>query len=135
MKVEERAVAEQCLKAAENGTMDFPAIVGALIGAGFESYEVDFRRGEAVYYLPSGDSVTLAIHHDANAIAATFDAVAIQAAIREAQTNAPGYTYVGFCEKVKRAGCASYIVSFPGRRAVYLGRTAEAHIEHFPAAD
>lgn len=135
MSRQQRAVAEQCLAGAESGAMDFPAIVGALIDAGFDSYEVDFRRGEAVYFLPDGGHVALPIHDDANEIAAAFDTVAIQAAIREAQTNAPGYSYPGFCAKVKRAGCVSYIVSFPGRRAVYLGRTAEAHVEHFPGSD
>jgi hypothetical protein len=30
------------------------------------------------------------------------------------------------------AGCAGYIVSFTGRRAVYFGRNAEIHVECFP---
>jgi hypothetical protein len=38
----------------------------------------------------------------------------------------------GFCERVVVAGCAGYIVSFSGRRALYVGRTAETHVEHFP---
>ena len=50
-----------------------------------------------------------------------------------AQTLAPGYTYKGFCAKARAAGCAGYIVSFTGRRAVYFGRTAEIHVEHFPS--
>lgn len=135
MRDEQWAVAEKCLTGAINGAMDFPAIVGALTGAGFESYEVDFRRGEAVYFLSSGESVVLPIHRDDTDIGALFDVAAVQAAVGEAQANAPGYTYAGFCAKVKRAGCVSYIVSFPGRRAVYLGRTAEAHVEHFPGGD
>ena len=35
-------------------------------------------------------------------------------------------------ERAKRAGCAGYLVSFPGRRAVYFGRTGETHVELFP---
>lgn len=31
------------------------------------------------------------------------------------------------------AGFEGYLVSLPGRRAVYFGRTAETHVEHFPA--
>jgi uncharacterized protein YbcV (DUF1398 family) len=65
-------------------------------------------------------------------IAGSFGISAVQAAIREAQQLVPGYTYAGFCAKVMAAGCAGYIVSFVGRRAVYFGRTAETHIEHFP---
>ena len=65
-------------------------------------------------------------------VAATFDAVAIQATVREAQALVPGYTYQGFCAKVTAAGCAGYMVSLLGRRAVYFGRTAETHVELFP---
>lgn len=135
MNERQRETAERCLAGATSNAMDFPAIVGALIDAGFESYEVDFRRGEAVYFLPSGESIVLPIHRDDTDIGTAFDVPAVQAAIREAQANAPGYTYAGFCAKVKRAGCVSYIISFPGHRAVYLGRTAEAHVEHFPDTD
>lgn len=56
------------------------------------------------------------------------------AAIREAQSLVPGYTYRGFCAKARAAGCAGYIVSFLGRRAVYFGRTAETLTEPFPAS-
>ena len=36
--------------------MDFPEVVGALMGAGFEGYSVDYQRGIALYYLPSGEA-------------------------------------------------------------------------------
>ena len=103
--------------------MTFPQIVGALMQEGFESYSIDFRRAKAIYYRPDGDSVELATHRLDVPVAEAFDAAAIQAAIREAQQLVPGYTYEGFCRKVMDAGCAGYIVSFSGRRAVYFGRT------------
>ena len=112
--------------------MTFPQIVGALMQEGFESYSVDLRRAKAIYYRPDGDSVELATHRFDAPVAAAFNTAAIQAAIREAQQLVPGYTYKGFCRKVMDAGCAGYIVSFSGRRAVYFGRTAETHVEHFP---
>lgn len=127
------AIAEVCMHGAESGSMDFPQIVMTLIDAGFESYCVDYRRSTATYYMSDGESVELPAPALRGPVAKTFDADAIQAAIREAQTNAPGYSYLGFCEKVRAAGCASYTVSFLGRRAVYSGRSAEAHVEHFPA--
>lgn len=65
-------------------------------------------------------------------MAQAFDAAAVQAAVKEAQTQAEGYTYKGFCDKAAQAGCAGYIVSFPGRRVLYFSRTAETHVEHFP---
>ena len=112
--------------------MTFPQIVGALMQEGFESYSIDFRRARAIYYRADGDSVELATHRIDRPVADGFNTAAIQAAISEAQQLLPGYTYEGFCRKVMDAGCAGYIVSFCARRAVYFGRTAEIHVEHFP---
>jgi uncharacterized protein YbcV (DUF1398 family) len=125
------SVAKTCLEGAEDNTLTFPQIVGTLMQEGFEGYAIDFRRGTATYYLSDGDSVELSTHKID--IAGTFDSVPIQAAIKEAQQLVPGYTYRGFCKKVAAAGCAGYIVSFSGRRALYIGRTAETHVEHFPS--
>lgn len=127
------SVARSCLEGAEAGTMAFPDILQTLSAAGFEGYAIDFRRREAVYYAGDGDSVALPIRHTVGAVSPTFDGAALRAAIAEAQRNAPGYTYAGFCEKAVAAGCAGYVVSLSGRRALYLGRTAETHVEHFPA--
>ena len=125
-------IAQTCLEGAETGAMTFPQIVGVLMREGFESYAIDFRRASATYYLPDGDSVVLPAHRGEVPIAGALDVAAVQAEIREAQQLVPGYTYAGFCAKVMAAGCAGYIVSFLGRRAVYFGRTAETHVEHFP---
>jgi len=132
MNADSTAVAQQCLTASYEGTMDFPTIVRTLIEAGFEGYDVDFRRGAATYYLADGPCVDLTIPRTQGAVAAEFEADGVRRAVREAQTKAPGYTYAGFVAKVKAAGCAAYSVSFLGRRVVYLGRTAETHVEHFP---
>jgi len=127
------SVAKACIHGAEENTMTFPQVIGQLADAGFEGYAIDFRRAIATYYLPTGESVELATHKTGVPVAAAFDAAQIQAAIKDAQTLAAGYTYKGFCKKVAAAGCAGYIVSFSGRRALYIGRTAEAHVEHFPS--
>ncbi|MEQ8286869.1 DUF1398 family protein [Thalassospira sp.] len=132
MENSQKSVAQTCLNGAEDGTMTFPEIVGTLMQAGFESYAVDFRRSLAVYYLADGQSVAFPTHNAGSPVAADFNRDAIMSAIREAQQLIPGYTYKGFCAKVAAAGCAGYVVSFSGRRALYLGRTAETHVEHFP---
>ena len=124
--------AKSCLHGAENNTMTFPEIVQTLMHEGFESYAIDFRRNRAIYYLPDGQSVEYPTHHSAS-VAESFDVSAIQAAIRDAQQLVPDYTYKGFCQKVVEAGCAGYVISFSGRRAVYMGRTAETYVEHFPS--
>jgi uncharacterized protein YbcV (DUF1398 family) len=125
-------IAEKCRDGAEAGTMTFPEIVGTLMQNGFEGYAIDLRRNLATYYTVDGRSCELPTHRIGVAVAPSFDAGLVQAAIKEAQRLAPGYTYKGFCEKVAAAGCAGYLVSFPGRRALYFGRTAETHVEHFP---
>jgi uncharacterized protein YbcV (DUF1398 family) len=126
------ATAQRCLDAAYGGTMDFPSIVRTLIEAGFEGYDVDYRRGTSTYFGASGESVQLALPTSDAPVAAEFRANDVEQAVREAQSKAPGYTYAGFCAKVKAAGCAGYMVSFLGRRVVYFGRTGETHVEHFP---
>ncbi len=132
MNDQQKATARACLDGAEHDTMAFPQIVGTLMDAGFEGYLVDFRRAAATYYLPGGESIELSAHQVSMPVAPALDASRMQAAIREAQQQVPGYTYKGFCEKAASAGCASYFVSFSGRRALYMGRTAEIHVEHFP---
>jgi uncharacterized protein YbcV (DUF1398 family) len=132
MDAETRTIAENCLKGSYEGTIAFPDIIGALLGAGFEGYHVDYRASTSTYYLADRDSVVLDNPKTAGAIARAFDASGVEASVREAQAKVPGYTYRGFCEKVKGSGCAGYIVSFPGRRVIYYGRTAETHVEHFP---
>lgn len=124
-------VAQSCLEAAQTGAMTFPNIIQTLMREGFESYAIDFRRACATYYLVDGDSVVLPIATH-GPVAERFDVERVRAAIGEAQSLALGYTYLGFCDKVAAAGCAGYVVSFPGRRAVYFGRTAETHVERFP---
>lgn len=127
------AIAQQCTAAAYEGAMGFPTIVRTLIEAGFEGYAVDYRRASAVYFHGDGACVDVALPNASGAIAIEFDSTGVEQAVREAQTQAPGYTYAGFCAKVKAAGCAGYMVSFSGRRVVYFGRTAETHVEHFPS--
>ncbi|HVE21468.1 MAG TPA: DUF1398 family protein [Acidocella sp.] len=127
-----KSVAKACLKSAEDDSLTFPQIVGTLIQEGFEGYAIDLRRALATYYMPDGDSVDMPMHKLDVPIAPAFDAARVQIAIREAQQLAPGYTYLGFCRKVAAAGCAGYMVSFSGRRALYFGRTAETHVEYFP---
>lgn len=132
MDAERIAIARECLEAAHTGSMNFPAIIGRLVAAGFEGYLVDYRCGTQSYYLPDGDAVTLPLPHSAGTIAPTFDAASVERLIRWAQADGPDYSYPAFCEQVKQAGCAGYLVSFLGRRVVYYGRTGDMHVEHFP---
>lgn len=135
MRATMKATAERCMRGAEENAIAFPAILTALKDAGIEGYLVDLRRAAATYYATDGEAVDVATHRTRSPVAAAFDPARIGRAIREAQTSAPGYTYLGFCETVAAAGCAGYIVSIPGARVVYFGRTGETLVEPFPRAD
>jgi uncharacterized protein YbcV (DUF1398 family) len=132
MHADKIAIAKACQDAAHHDAMTFPQIVGRLMGEGFEGYAIDFRARTATYYGADGGSTALALPDPGAPIAVAFDAAIIKQAIGEAQRRAPGYTYRGFCKKVAAAGCAGYQVSFSGRRALYYGRTAKTHVDHFP---
>lgn len=132
MDAERIAVANDCLAAAHDGSLSFPEIIGKLLDAGFEGYSVDYRRNNQTYYLADGDSIVLDAPEHPGAVAETFDSTAVEALVRWAQTNSADYSYAAFCDKVKAAGCAGYLVSFLGRRVLYYGRTAETHVELFP---
>ena len=76
-----QSIARSCLDAADSGTMTFPEILRTLAAAGFESYSIDFRRDEAVYYATDGESVAFPIRRTHGMVSTTFDGQALQAAI------------------------------------------------------
>jgi uncharacterized protein YbcV (DUF1398 family) len=132
MDAQRTLIARNCLAAAHDGSMAFPEIVGTLIRSGFDGYLVDYRRNTTTYYLADGDSVVLENLTPSGAVAEAFDETGIAAQVRWAQSNQAGYSYAAFSQNVMALGCAGYLVSFPGRRVVYFGRTAEVHVELFP---
>lgn len=132
MDTRHQEIAESLAKGAAEGSLHFGQIVGTLLQEGFDGYLVDFRAATQTFALPDGRTHAVAIHRIEAPMAAAFDAATVREAIREAQTQALGYTYLGFCEKVVGAGCAGYLVSLPGRRVLYFGRDGQVHTEHFP---
>lgn len=132
MDAQQRTIAEECTAASEKDRMSFPQVLGALAGAGFEGYFADLRRTVKIYYLPDGESIEVATGGETPPVAEAFDSAAVAGAVRWAQAAEADYCYKGFCERIMAAGCMGYLVSLPGRRAVYFGRTGEMHVEHFP---
>lgn len=132
MAVNWQDVARQCLSDSEDDGAPFPEIIGRLIEAGVEAYRIDFRRNDATYYHSDLGTLVLPLADVGTAIAPNFDGEAVHAAVREAQTQQPGYTYAGFCRKVRAAGCDGYYTSIVGRRVVYSGRSGDVLVEHFP---
>ena len=130
MNVQVKTVVAECTQGSDNNTLTFPEVLGKLSAVGIESYLCDLRRATKTYYLPDGESMETPAHPPAAPIAERFNAARVESAVRQSQRNE--HTYRDFCRKIADAGCAGYIVSLPGRRAVYFGRTGETHVEHFP---
>jgi uncharacterized protein YbcV (DUF1398 family) len=126
-----RSVVEACSRGSEDGTLKFPPQLSMLGEVGVEAYWADLRRAIRIYYMPNGESIEVKADEIGVSVAETFDAAAVESAVRQSQADA--ITYKEFCRKVAAAGCAAYVVSLLGRRVVYFGRTAETHVEHIPA--
>jgi uncharacterized protein YbcV (DUF1398 family) len=131
MNEQARRIAEDVTRGSDNGSLTFPQVLEKLAGVGIEAYLCDLRSAIKTYYMPDGDNVV--IHEDAakTPIAERFDSARVSAAVRQSQRNE--HTYRDFCRKIAEAGCAGYIVTLLGRRAVYFGRDGEVYTEYFPS--
>ncbi len=114
------------------GTNSFPDVVGALIGAGVESYRADLMRKEEVFYMPDGQTHIEAMHISDSLIEDGFIAADVVAAIRDSQSGR--CKYPDFLRRIMDAGTTGYVVFLSGRKVVYFGRRGEMHIEDFPSA-
>lgn len=127
-----RDVMEACTRASDEERVTFGEVVGQLMAAGVERYHADLLRAEKTYYMPDGQSHRTPNHALAAPPAIAFSAAGVDAAVRAIQQGR--IRYREFCARIAAAGCVGYIVSLAGRRAVYYGRTGDAHVEPFPAA-
>jgi uncharacterized protein YbcV (DUF1398 family) len=132
MNAHVKTIAEECTQGSENDTLNFPQVLGKLMEAGIESYLCDLRRSTKTYYLPDGASIELEAHDVGAPVAEHFDAARVESAVRQSQRGE--HNYKQFCEKIVAAGCAGYIVTLLGRRAVYFGRDGQMHVEIFPGS-
>ncbi len=132
MQDEIKAVVEVSASGSDAGALTFPEVIQNLAYVGIERYHTDLQRAEKIFYLPDGQSHLVSTKALAVKVASRFDAAGVEAAVRTIQRGEIGY--LEFCERIMRAGCASYIVSISGRRAVYYGRAGETFVEPFPQA-
>ena len=116
------------------GTIAFPDVVAALQQAGVEAYSVDYVSRRQICYAPEGGTTTVVLDLGAlPAIAAEFDAAAVQAAILDSQRH--GQSYRDFTHRVMAAGVRGYHAFLRGRRVTYFGRQGDQHTEWFPGAN
>ena len=124
-------IVREMSKASDEERITFPAVVKALMAVGIERYHADLVAGRKTYYLPDGDFEEVDVHKVGGA-AREFSAEGVEKAVRSIQREE--IRYREFCRLIADAGCVGYFVSLAGRRAVYYGRTGDAHIEWFPGA-
>jgi uncharacterized protein YbcV (DUF1398 family) len=127
-----KEVVRECTVASNEERATFPAIVGMLMEAGVERYHADLTRGEKTYYMPDGSNEVVQSPALRCEIGAAFSAQGVEAAVRAIQ--AQKIKYREFCHAIAAAGCADYVVSLAGKRAIYSGRTGESFVEMFPGA-
>lgn len=130
MNASTESIIRQTAEASNAGRIHFGEVVAALVGAGVESYAVDYRGRRITYYLPDGATLTLPQAAHEETIADAFDAEAVRAAIRGAQRGE--LMYPAFKRLTQAAGCVGYTVWLAGRHVAYMGRRGETHVEHFP---
>lgn len=124
------ATIQATFEASNQGRIHFGEVIAQLIGAGVESYQVDYRSGRASYFLPDGSTLDLGFERPAEAIPDHFDGEGIRAAILGAQQGR--VIYPEFKKLSQRAGCIGYTVWISGRHVSYMGRRGETHVERFP---
>jgi uncharacterized protein YbcV (DUF1398 family) len=125
-------VMRKTLEGSEAGNLRFPEVVGALMEVGVESYHADLISGVDTFYMPNGDTHTEKMTLAPARVAEEFSETALVSAIRAAQ--ADEIRYPEFLKRTMAAGTVAYRVFLTGRRAVYVGRKGEIHIEEFPRA-
>lgn len=122
---------ERCAEASHAGTLDFPNLLAKLVAVGVESYFADYRQGRTLYYLSSGECLSLGLSVPIMPVTSQFDTEAIRAAVRSAQLRQ--IQYPEFIQRTMAAGCVGYFVWILERQVHYLGRRGDTLIDAFPA--
>jgi uncharacterized protein YbcV (DUF1398 family) len=107
---------DTCQQSVTNN-LPFPDVLRRLHRAGVERYWADLVQRQKTYYSASGEVCVSPLKTESlGVVAERFDAQEIQK----------------FLRGIVAAGTFAYTVHTGGRRAVYLGRAGDIHIEPFP---
>jgi uncharacterized protein YbcV (DUF1398 family) len=126
-----KQIVHEISKASDEERISFPDVVKTLMEVGVERYLTDLVAASRTFYMPKGE-IEVVRCHETSAPAQEFSAEGVEKALRAIQHGEIGYRE--FCERIAAAGCAGYIVSLSGRRALYYGRSNDFYVEWFPGA-
>lgn len=121
---------KQIITGSLSGKITFPEIITTLSNEGFESYHIDYLRGDSRYYHRNGESLLEKIEYSFPSVSEKFSPERVQAAISRSQAGIANYS--DFIKDTASAGCAYYIVYLNGKKVRYFGRNGDEHTEHFP---
>lgn len=124
---------EQTAQAVTAGTLPFPTVVERLVAAGVEYYQIDYVRRLQTCFSGAGGIHVVPLGFTVPAIAETFDAPALVAAIRDSQQR--GQKFPDFSVRAAQAGVQGYTAYLRGKRVIYAGRQGDQHTEWFPGAN
>ena len=114
-----------------DGTMSFPEVVGQLLTAGVEYYQVDYVGMKKTFYSAEGDMIVTPINYEGlPPVASEFSLEAVRADVLDSQRN--GQKYRDFTHRAMAAGVSGYFAFLRGKRVTYFGRQGDQHIEWFP---
>lgn len=120
-------------RATLDGSLPFPEVIKQLMDTGVEYYHVDYVALQMTYYSAAGGVIKTPINYEGlPAVAATFDATALKAAIVDSQQH--GQHYRDFTRRAMQAGVQGYMAFLRGKRVTYWGRDGEQHTEWFAGA-
>jgi hypothetical protein len=100
--------------------LSFPEVVGKLLAAGVEYYQVDYVGLRQRFYSAAGGMVATSINYEGlPPVAPEFDAAALRANILDSQRN--GQKYREFTRRAMAGGVQGYITFLRGKRVTYWG--------------
>ena len=113
--------------------ISFPEVVGQLLTAGVEYYQVDYVGMKMTFYSAEGEMAVTSINYEGlPPVASEFSAEALRADILDSQRN--GQKYRDFTRRAMAAGVQGYFAFLRGKRVTYFGRQGDEHTEWFPNA-
>lgn len=124
---------ETCKQSVAN-SLPFPDVVTRLTEAGVESYYADLVQLQKTYYAANGEVCVSRLETDPlGPVGEHFNSAQVQEALKAIQRGI--ITYVEFLRWLAAAGTFAYTVHIRGRKALYLGRAGDLHVENFPQSD
>lgn len=126
------ATIHECTNLSFDQAGAFAEVVRRLLASGIERYRADLICREMTYDDAHGNSYIEPQPLEAYPLSEKFSESDLGVALRAVQNQEIGYRE--FVMRIMATGIASYTVFLCRKRAVYIGRHGDLHIELFPGS-